>query len=370
MTAPPQDLVFRAAFLSGSRGLAAWEAWRAWVDLDDILDTGSFRLLPQLYRNLQKLGVDDPLVQRLKGVARLHWSKNQILFNRLGEINRVFRQAEIEVMVTGGAGMALSGHADTPQDPPYYYELMVHREDLMAAAGLLQEAGWQPAERVATPEDTRGMVQRGSCLLQDLQGSRVRVFWGMFGQTGAMQGETGVWERSGMHAGGGASFRVPGPEDQILYIAGQNRESGGSNVFLRAVDLMLVLQACSHRPDGERLGTLAREYGLTRSLQQISAYLHNTLGDTWLETLDRGEFLLPGKDLPVCRPNFHFLTPWEDFPPAWWGYLRKNRTMSRPKKYAGFVRVMAETWQWRYLWQVPVLGIAWAGTKVVYGRDR
>lgn len=182
MTAPPQDLVFRAAFLPGNRGLAAWQAWRAWVDLDDILDPGSFRLLPQLYRNLQKLGVDDPLVLRLKGVARLHWSKNQIIFNRVGEINRVLRQAGIGAMVMGGTGMALSGYADTPQDPPYYYELMVHREDLKAAAGLLQEAGWQPAEGETIHADTGGMVQRGSCLLQDPQGNRAKVFRGVYGR--------------------------------------------------------------------------------------------------------------------------------------------------------------------------------------------
>lgn len=359
MTAPPQDLLFKAAFLPDRKGLAAWRAWRAWVDLDEPLDPGSFSLLPQLYRNLQNQGADDPLMLKLKGIARLHWSRNQLIFKRLEDIIVLYRQSGIEPIILGGVGLALSGQSDTPLDPPYHYDLLVRREDAMAAVRVLEERGWQPLE-------AGGKKQEGRCEVRDLWGSRIHLCWGLFGpQDGPGYGETGLWERTRIFEWKGGAFRVPGPEDQLLSIVSRHGARKGSALFLQAIDMMLALQASAGRPDWGKLCNLAQGSGLLPPLQHTLGYIRNTLGD------NRRAGEMPGsvEERLLYRLDFSRLISWEDFPSEWWGYLREHRTATRLKKCAGFGRLMGRTWRWRYMWQVPILGMAWMGRKAWYGAD-
>jgi hypothetical protein len=64
-----QELLLRAALLNGEPALEAWNEWRRTVNVD-VVDYGSHRMIPQLYRNMQRLGVNDSLMERLKGVYR------------------------------------------------------------------------------------------------------------------------------------------------------------------------------------------------------------------------------------------------------------------------------------------------------------
>jgi len=87
-----QELLLRAALLQGEPALEAWNEWRRSVNLD-VIDYGSHRMVPQLYRNLQRLGVKDPLMDRLKGVYRYYLYKNEILLHRIGTLLAAFEDA-------------------------------------------------------------------------------------------------------------------------------------------------------------------------------------------------------------------------------------------------------------------------------------
>jgi len=71
-----QELLLRAALLQGNDAINAWHEWKSSVDIEQ-LDQGSYRLLPLLYRSLHIDGVEDPLMNKLKGVYRMTWYKNQ-----------------------------------------------------------------------------------------------------------------------------------------------------------------------------------------------------------------------------------------------------------------------------------------------------
>jgi hypothetical protein len=71
-----QELLLRAALWSGERAIAAWLEWASRVDVvNDLVDEGSFRLLPLVYRNLDRVGLAGPSMSRLKGVYRHSWAK-------------------------------------------------------------------------------------------------------------------------------------------------------------------------------------------------------------------------------------------------------------------------------------------------------
>ena len=63
-------LLLRAALLTGRPALDVFSKWRKTLDLD-ALDFGSQRVLPLLVNNLRAHGVDDPIMQRFRGVVVL-----------------------------------------------------------------------------------------------------------------------------------------------------------------------------------------------------------------------------------------------------------------------------------------------------------
>jgi hypothetical protein len=97
--------------LEREAAIEAWCEWKAAVDLDRI-DEGSSRLLPLLYRNLHSYGVRDPMMQRYKGVHRLTWYKNHLLFHHLLPLVRAFQQEGIETMLLKGAALTLAHYRD------------------------------------------------------------------------------------------------------------------------------------------------------------------------------------------------------------------------------------------------------------------
>ena len=141
-----QRPLLRAAFLSGAAARSAWEAWRAEVDMEQYPDPGSFRLLSQVCRNVRALGVTDPILEKLQGIARQSWVKNQRAFAALAPIART---AGVDVLVLGTAAMALRCPDYAFETEPHW-SLLVRPEHAEAAIRRLQTAGWTPA---ASPPD-------------------------------------------------------------------------------------------------------------------------------------------------------------------------------------------------------------------------
>jgi hypothetical protein len=74
--ASDRDLL-TASFRRDDRAIDAFRRWSRGIDWEGRLDDGAYDLLPALHRNLRGLGHDDPLLPRLKGVARKTWIENQ-----------------------------------------------------------------------------------------------------------------------------------------------------------------------------------------------------------------------------------------------------------------------------------------------------
>jgi len=96
LVTPPQELLLKAALLSGEEALESWRKWQDAIDWNEFLDHGSFRLLPLLYTNLYNHGVDDPAMGKLKGIYRQAWSKNQTLFHEMAKVVKYLQHAGIK----------------------------------------------------------------------------------------------------------------------------------------------------------------------------------------------------------------------------------------------------------------------------------
>src|ERR671938_178933 len=100
-----QKLLLRAALRNGEEAVDAWRTWHATVDITQLDDVASQRLLPLVYRNLQAQTATVPGLERIKGTYRYSWYKNQLLLQATAACLRAFHEAGIETIVL--KGMAL-----------------------------------------------------------------------------------------------------------------------------------------------------------------------------------------------------------------------------------------------------------------------
>lgn len=142
LVTPLQELLLKAALLSGEEALDSWEKWKNAIDWNDFLDQGSFRLLPLLYINLQKHGVNDPAMGKLKGIYRQAWSKNQTLFHEMARVIECLQDAGIKTMFLKGASLSLLYYKNNGARPMSDIDVLVPLKQARTACDLLQKAGW------------------------------------------------------------------------------------------------------------------------------------------------------------------------------------------------------------------------------------
>jgi len=137
-----QGLMLRAALLDGDEARAAFRIWRQEADLDAEFEVGTYRLLPLAYRNLERLGVEDSFMGRLKGNYRLAWFKSQTLFRDLEQALLEFERAGIRTMLLKGAPLALAHYAHPALRPMTDVDMMVQPQDARRAVSLMRGRGW------------------------------------------------------------------------------------------------------------------------------------------------------------------------------------------------------------------------------------
>jgi hypothetical protein len=142
LATPNQELLLKAALFSGEDALEAWSKWRDAVDWEGHFEPGSFRLLPLLYNNLHKHGVDDSAMGKLKGIYRQAWSKNQTLFHEMAKVIEFLQNAGIKTMLLKGASLSLLYYKNNGSRPMADIDVLVPLKQARLADELLQKAGW------------------------------------------------------------------------------------------------------------------------------------------------------------------------------------------------------------------------------------
>jgi hypothetical protein len=102
-----QLLVLKAALMPAEPARAAFQEWVGLIDLAKEFDQDTFRLLPLMYENLRRHGIEHPLMSRLKGIYRLTWYKNNKLFSDVAPVIEALHRAEIPIMLLKGVMLVL-----------------------------------------------------------------------------------------------------------------------------------------------------------------------------------------------------------------------------------------------------------------------
>lgn len=138
-----QRRLLEAGLLDGRRAIDAFHAWRGGVRLEDDFRSGTVRLLPLVYHNLHALGVNDPLMQRLKGVYRHSWYRTNRVLHAAAPAVAGLASAGIPVLMTKGVPLAFSYYRNPALRPMADVDVVVPLVRLDEALGVLAALGWR-----------------------------------------------------------------------------------------------------------------------------------------------------------------------------------------------------------------------------------
>jgi hypothetical protein len=371
MTLPHENLwpdhlkipLLRAAFLQNEAGLRAWESWKARVDMEDYPDLGAFRLLPRLYHNLQALGVDDPVMMKLKGIVRQGWVKNRHYFRDSLSALSLLGEAGIEALLLFGPALALHYQTDYVIDEDRVIPVLVRPDKAVKAMTYLMDHGWLPEARLPRPLIESYARVGFMHFFQDVDQRRLQLHWHLLPECSHAAAAKAFWEPAMQTLIQDIPVYTLASADQLLHICVQDTASTEASVFLRAIDAMTVLATTEKDLDWERFVGQVRKHRLSVPVNMVLAFLQDNLDapvpqEVWQQL----------QAIPVSRrekaeyraKNSPFIV-WRRFSRLWFNYLRRGEPDKGLKKLFGFPRYLKTFWRLGSLREVPIQAItaAW-----------
>lgn len=268
-----QRLLLRAALLRGAEAVDAWRQWMHGVDLE-ALDAGSIRLLPLLYRSLERQGVRDPRMSRLKGVYRHAWYGNQMRLRDAAAVLGEFHRRGIQPMLLKGAALTLQHYRDFGLRPMEDVDILVREHQWRPAVDTLRELGWKPRARM-TP---RHAVAAHAMEFADTRAQRIDLHWHLLPDSCWPHADDPFWERASAAALHGTRVWTLDPTDQLFHACAHGVKWEHVPPLRWIADAAMILGEPSVTVDWERLVRLAEHLRLILPLREGLTYLDQALG--------------------------------------------------------------------------------------------
>ena len=270
---PDQHQLLRAALLlDRDAAMESLARWRSAVDLDAI-DAGSMRVLPLRFRNLQRLEIVPPDAERLKGIYRRSWYRNELLLEGGRQALHELHAAGIATLLLKGAAVVTTLTSEHGIRPMQDFDLLVRRADFARAAAVLSAAGWKMDDAV---RDARAHFAYQHAISFRRESADVDLhwtsIWGVFDREGEREFQAAA--RPAVFRG--EQTRVLAPEDAVLQICAHATLAHPEVSPIRWVgDAVLTIRAAGEHFDWRRLVALAKLRRLSLALLCCLEYLRD-----------------------------------------------------------------------------------------------
>lgn len=347
-----QELLLRAALMEGKYALDAWNEWKSSVEIENI-DYGSLRMLPLLYRNLQTIGINDPLMSKFKGVYLRTWYENQILFHKMSVLLRSFHDAGIVTMILKGAALVLLHYKDYGLRPMSHIDVLVRIKDALQAVNLLSNMEMKAQE--AFTESTISVAH--AHVFKDAAGQEFDLHWYLMQEYRYPHADDDFWD-------GAVSVKVNdvftyalNPADLLLHICVYGAKWDQVPSFRWVADAMTIINSSQNEIDWNRLLIQAKTRRLIIPLRKTLDYLRDLLDapipndvlqsiqNTATSKLERMEYRY--------KTQSYFQKPLGKLPIKWFDYLRSLRSNDSQHKFFGFIKYLQLYWGVKHQWQLP-----------------
>ncbi len=241
---------------------------------------GSYRLLSLLYFNLQRLGVDDPWMGKLRGIYRRVWYQNQTLFHTIADVLRLFHAAGIETMILKGAALTLLYYKDYGLRPMEDFDVLVPTRQRRAAIDALTQAGWRPILRPLEKLTDAVLDVRHAWGFENAHQRHFDLHWHLLKDCRYPNADDDFWTGAIPVQMADVSTRALNPTDQLLHVCVHGAAWNSVPPIRWVADAMTILNGSRSAVDWTRLIAQAEKRRLILPLREPLTYLCNSFGAT------------------------------------------------------------------------------------------
>jgi Uncharacterised nucleotidyltransferase len=355
-----QELLLKAALLQGESAINAWEKWHKLADIDN-LDAGSYRLLPLLYKNLVKQGVTHPLINRCKGVYRLTWSKNQLLFNQLLPWLSALEQAGIKATLLKGTALVVDYYQDYGLRVMNDIDIFVHKKDVSKIVEISKNLQIFPQ-----PVNSYAQKFSHSITLVNNKGLNIDLHWHILGNYLQYEGDQKLLSRTVKTKFYAQEVDTLNPTDHLFHVCTHGTQWLVLEPIYWIADVIMIINSSSHNIDWEYLLRLIKENQDNLRFKNIFIYLKDRLNanipDWVLNELKSSSI--------SYRENLTYQAKTGDYEqgkmlPIIWRLVLKYSYYVRvifrdiyQLNLVGFMKELQKAWKLEHIYQVPLTLIA------------
>ena len=268
-----QQLLLKALLAPPDEARASFQAWLAGMDLDT-LDSGSLSLMPLLYQRLRELGIDDPILMRLKGAHHFHWCKNHLRLRECLQGVDALLAAGCSVVVLKGASL-LDRYGDPGLRPMADIDVLVPRTRAVPAMDALLASGWSLKYGTMRSEISR-LIEGRHGYGFERGGAEIDVHWCTLAEDLSPAGDEGLRQRAEPFELGGRRLLRPCPTDSLLHTCVHGARFSRSMSVTWVPDSVLLVERCAI--DWQLLVAEARRRVLELPLRETLRFLAEELG--------------------------------------------------------------------------------------------
>jgi hypothetical protein len=348
-----QEYLLKAALLQGQASQEAWTKWQQMVDIQT-LDYASYRLLPLLYWNLNRQGIQTELSEWLKRQHRQTWADNQRLFHSGRSVLLSLEEAGIGTMLLKGSALVLNHYKDYGLRAMTDFDILVRREDAEAAMDVLNKLGWHSPSGI--PESFIPVRHAIDFVKEEHQ---IDLHWHVLAGCILEGCDDEFWEGAIWTELSGYPAKIMNPSDQLLHVCVHGI---GWNIMppIRWIaDAMTILNTSGGEIDWDRLANQAQKRRLLFALQKTLTYLRNLLDaplplKTWRKIQEMSTTKFERADYWFTT---HRARKWEKKAQIR-KYLHHARvTNDQRSLLTGYIYFLKNRWEVDQLWRMPFEGI-------------
>lgn len=268
---PNQSLLLHSALGKNNQAITAWRSWKSSVDINS-LDPASFRLLPLLFSNLSNLGVEDTLLPRLKGVFRMSWYKNKMIFLQAGMLLDFLQRNDIPTLLLKGAALQHIYYQKPGSRPMDDIDVLIPTNRAEPVMSLLQRSGWQ-----AVPGWEPGWIKiKHGWNIRNKAGYTVDLHWNLLSESIGPRLDLPFWEKAESLSFAGIPTQVLNPTDQLFHTCVHGIIPVAAIASIRWIaDAVMILNFPGVNIEWQRILELAEERSLRQNLRDTLGYLRS-----------------------------------------------------------------------------------------------
>jgi hypothetical protein len=252
-----QRLLLEAGLLDDESAIDAFRAWRERVRLEDDFSAATSRLLPLVYHNLRERGVNDPIMQRLKGIYRHSWYRTNRLLHAVEPVVAGLVSAGIPVLLTKGVPLAFSYYRNPALRPMADVDLVVPEAQLDSALGVLAGLGWKGDWPDGQTRQFRHAIQRFGP-----DGAELDLHWKPMYESGAAAVQQSFFRSAEVLEFGGARALQPDPTHALFLTVVHGVRWNDETPVRWIADAVTILRARGHDVRWDVLYQLATSHGV------------------------------------------------------------------------------------------------------------